>query len=51
MKRMAMVLLLSAGLVTVMRAIPKTDHVLQACADDGGDSDDDGDEGDGDSGT
>ncbi len=46
MKRMAIVLLLSAGLVTVVRAIPKTHFVQQACDEDGGDGDDDGDEGD-----
>ena len=46
MKQMAIVLLLSAGLVTFVRLMPKPHAVVQACADDDGDDGDDGDGGD-----
>ena len=43
MKHTAIVLLLAAGLVVLARVAPTVSYTVQACTDDGGDSDDDGD--------
>ena len=51
MKAMAIVLLLSAGIVTLDRVLPAAHRVLIACADDSGNSDGDDDGDDGQTGT
>jgi hypothetical protein len=45
MKRTAIVLLLAAGLVVLVRVFPTVSSPVQACTDDGGAGDDDGDDG------
>lgn len=47
MKRIVIVLLLTAGLVVLGRVFPTVPHMAQACMDDGGDDGDDGDDGNG----
>jgi hypothetical protein len=47
MKRIAMVLLFSAGLLVLARISSIVPQAAHACTEDGGDSGDDGDDGDG----
>lgn len=47
MKRIAIVLFFSAGLMVLARVSSGVPHAAQACTEDGGDSGDDGDDGEG----